>query len=121
MASIQPGLEPPTVYMETGANTTTGPSHLMANQDSSFDKYDFISSKHWRAPKSNLIETVLKEIVEQTFHSSPLSAKKLQLIYAILTATAIPFSLGMLLYCPANTYAGVDLSYSQILNSSQLR
>ncbi|XP_063684145.1 solute carrier organic anion transporter family member 4A1-like isoform X2 [Bolinopsis microptera] len=46
--------------------------------------------------------------------------KTLQLLYSILTAAAVPFSLGMLLYCPVNTYAGVDLPYSEILNSSQL-
>lgn len=47
--------------------------------------------------------------------------KRLQLIYSILTLAATPFALGMLLYCPANTYGGVDISYSQILDSSQMR
>ena len=55
------------------------------------------------------------------FITIELSAKTLQLIYSILTVAAVPFALGMLLYCPVNTYVGVDLPYSEILNSSQLR
>ena len=49
------------------------------------------------------------------------AAKKLQLIYSILTVLSIPFSFGMFIYCPANTYAGVDVAYLSNTNSTQLR
>ena len=44
--------------------------------------------------------------------------KKLQLVYTILRFSAIPFSFGVFLHCPSNTYAGVDVSYTQLLNST---
>ena len=44
--------------------------------------------------------------------------KTLQLIVAIISLISTPFALNILLYCPADTIAGVDVSYSQLLNSS---
>ena len=46
--------------------------------------------------------------------------KQLQLVYAIIRFSAVPFTFGILLNCPSNTYAGVDVPYSQLLNSSHL-
>ena len=46
--------------------------------------------------------------------------KQLQLVYAIISALAIPFTFGILIYCPTDTLAGVDVSYSDLLNTTQL-
>ena len=45
--------------------------------------------------------------------------RQLQLAISIISLVAIPFTLGFLLYCPTITTAGVDLSYSELLNVSQ--
>ncbi|KAL5270596.1 hypothetical protein ACHWQZ_G001337 [Mnemiopsis leidyi] len=46
--------------------------------------------------------------------------KRLQLVYSVITALAIPFTFGVLIYCPTDTLAGVDISYPHLLNTSQL-
>ena len=46
--------------------------------------------------------------------------KTLQLIVSIISLATVPFSLQILLYCPTGMTAGVDVSYSQLLNFSRL-
>ena len=46
--------------------------------------------------------------------------KELQLIIAVLYLITVPFSFNLLLRCPIGTTAGVDVSYSTLLNSSNL-
>lgn len=47
--------------------------------------------------------------------------RTLQLIYCILTTVALPFTFGLFLYCPTDSYAGVDVHYFDgNTNSTQL-